>query len=43
MMIELNKIYNEDCEATMSKMNDNFVDLIMTSPPYNMTKRKGGK
>lgn len=42
MMIELNKIYNEDCEVTMSKMDDNFVDLIMTSPPYNMTKRKGG-
>lgn len=42
MMIELNKIYNEDCEVTMSKMDDNFVDIIMTSPPYNMTKRKGG-
>lgn len=41
-MVELNKIYNEDCFVTMSKMRDNFVDIVMTSPPYNMTSRKGG-
>lgn len=34
--MEINKIYNEDCLTTMSKMSDNFVDLILTSPPYNM-------
>ena len=33
--MELNKIYNEDCLETMAKMPDNFVDLIITSPPYN--------
>ena len=33
--MELNKIYNEDCLKTMKKMPDNFVDLIVTSPPYN--------
>jgi len=33
-MIELNKIYNEDCLVTLSKMEDNSVDLIVTSPPY---------
>ena len=34
-MIELNKIYNEDCLETMRRMADNSVDLIVTSPPYN--------
>ena len=34
-MIEINKIYNEDCLTTMSKIEDNSVDLIITSPPYN--------
>ncbi len=33
--IELNKIYNEDCLKTMAKMPDNFVDLTITSPPYD--------
>ena len=33
-MIELNKIYNEDCLVTLSKMENNSVDLIVTSPPY---------
>ena len=28
-------IHNEDCLVTMSKMEDNSVDLIVTSPPYN--------
>tara|TARA_R100001510_G_C7579378_1_gene152936 strand:+ start:33 stop:776 length:744 start_codon:yes stop_codon:yes gene_type:complete len=43
-MIEINKIYNEDCMDTMSKMNDNFVDIIITSPPYNIgVGRKNGK
>jgi len=34
-MIELNKIYNEDCIQTMNKMPDNFIDLTVTSPPYD--------
>lgn len=33
--MELNKIYNEDCLATLDKMADNSIDLIITSPPYN--------
>ena len=37
-MIELNKIYNEDCMRTMEDLRD--VDLVITSPPYN-TSRKG--
>jgi DNA modification methylase len=35
----LNKIYCEDCSTTMSKMNDNFVDLVVTSPPYFNAKK----
>ena len=34
-MIEINKIYNEDCLETMSKMPNNFIDVVFTSPPYN--------
>ena len=34
-MIELNKIYAEDCLETMARMPDNLVDLIVTSPPYS--------
>ena len=33
-MLELNKIYNEDCLETMKRMPDNFVDCCITSPPY---------
>jgi site-specific DNA-methyltransferase (adenine-specific) len=42
--IELNTVYNEDCLATMARMPDNFVDLVFTSPPYNMNLRiRNGK
>lgn len=34
-MIELNKIYNEDCLKTLSRIPDCSVNLIITSPPYN--------
>jgi len=40
--MELNKIYNENCLETMAKMPDNFVDLTVTSPPYdNLRQYKG--
>tara|TARA_R100001530_G_scaffold38198_1_gene29610 strand:- start:181 stop:900 length:720 start_codon:yes stop_codon:yes gene_type:complete len=32
--MEINKIYNEDNLETMKRMDNNFVDLIITSPPY---------
>ena len=32
-----NKIYNEDCMETMKRMPDNFIDLMLTDPPYNTT------
>ena len=34
-MIELNIIYNEDCLETLARMDDNSIDLVVTSPPYN--------
>lgn len=33
--LELNKIYNEDCLDTMSKLPLNSIDLTITSPPYD--------
>ncbi len=41
-MIELNTFYNEDCFETLNKMENETIDCVLTSPPYNMTKRKGG-
>ena len=41
-MIELNKIYNEDCLETMAKMPDCFVDLTVTSPPYDNLRTYNG-
>lgn len=37
--VEINKIYCESNLETMARMPDNFVDLVVTSPPYNT----GGK
>lgn len=34
--MELNKIYNEDCLVTLDRMEDSFLDLTVTSPPYNV-------
>ena len=37
--MEINKIYNENCLDTMKRMEDNFIDLIVTSPPYDNLRR----
>ena len=37
--IILNKIYNESCLDTLRKMSKNSVDIVITSPPYNMNLR----
>jgi len=42
MAIELNTIYNEDCLETMKRMPDNFVDLVVTSPPYDNLRTYNG-
>ena len=33
--METNVIYNDVCLETLAKMEDNSIDLIITSPPYN--------
>ena len=42
-MIELNKIYNEDCLEGMKDIPDDSVDLVLTDPPYNIGKAKWDK
>jgi site-specific DNA-methyltransferase (adenine-specific) len=36
----LDKYFNEDCMITMAKMPNEYVDLIVTSPPYDEHFRK---
>ena len=36
----LNKIYNENCLETMSRMEDNSIDLVLTDPPYGIGEAK---
>lgn len=38
-MLELNKTHHDNCLHTMALMPDNWVDLVFTSPPYNMNLR----
>jgi len=40
--MEINKIYNENCLDTMTKMPDGFVDLTVTSPPYDGLRTYNG-
>lgn len=35
----INKIFNESCLNTLARMSDDSVDLVITSPPYNMNLR----
>ncbi len=41
-MIELNRIYNEDCLEGMKRIQDGFVDLTVTSPPYDNLRTYNG-
>jgi DNA modification methylase len=34
-VIEINKTYNENCLDTLKKIDDNTIDLVLTSPPYD--------
>jgi site-specific DNA-methyltransferase (adenine-specific) len=40
--MKINKIYNENCLDTMSRMEDNFIDLTVTSPPYDNLRTYNG-
>lgn len=35
-MIKLDKIYNIDCLKGLKKLKDKSIDLIITSPPFNL-------
>lgn len=39
-MIDLNRIYNEDCLKGMKRIPDNSVDCILTDPPYMYLKNQ---
>jgi len=40
--MELNKIYNENCLDTMSNIESDFIDLTVTSPPYDNLRKYNG-
>lgn len=40
--METGRIYNEDCLITMNKMPDNYVDFVITSPPYDNIRNYNG-
>jgi len=40
--MKINKIYNENCLDTMSRMEDDFIDLTVTSPPYDNLRTYNG-
>ena len=37
-MLELNEIYNMDCLKLLKQMPDKCIDLVLTDPPYNISK-----
>ena len=41
-MIEIDKIYNEDCLIGMQRIPDGSVNCIITDPPYVISRTKGG-
>mgnify|MGYP003151248961 FL=1 len=40
--MKINKVYNENCLETMSRMKNNFIDLTVTSPPYDNLRSYNG-
>jgi DNA modification methylase len=38
----INTIFNENCLDTMSRLPDNFIDLTVTSPPYDNLREYNG-
>jgi len=41
-MLELNKIYNMDCVEGMKLLDNNSIDLTVTSPPYDNLRTYNG-
>ena len=42
MEIKLNELYCEDCVSFMKKIDDNYIDLTITSPPYDNLRNYNG-
>lgn len=40
--MKLNEVYNENCLETMKRMPDGYVDLVVTSPPYDDLREYNG-
>ena len=40
--LEINKCYNENCLDTMARIPDGFIDLTVTSPPYDNLRTYNG-
>ncbi len=40
--MELNRIYHENCIDTMNRLTDEFVDMTLTSPPYDNLREYNG-
>jgi site-specific DNA-methyltransferase (adenine-specific) len=40
--LELNKIYNMDCLEGLKQLPDNYIDLTVTSPPYDQLREYKG-
>lgn len=38
----LNKVFEENCLTTLERTPDNFIDLVVTSPPYDDLKNYNG-
>ena len=39
-MVEINKIYNEDCLEGMKRIHDGSIDMILCDLPYGEVNRK---
>lgn len=42
LKMDLNTIYNENCLETLRRMPDEFLDCVVTSPPYDDIREYGG-
>ncbi len=40
--MDIDRFYNEDCLVTMGRMPDDFIDLVVTSPPYDNLREYNG-
>ena len=42
MTMKINEVYNESCLETLKNMPDDFIDLVVTSPPYDEMRTYNG-